>query len=163
MLLVAQNTDTLAAERQAINDATSRALSQATPALVEPSVQLGALQTLSTQTADRFRRFQDRQNTRLIAAEDDVPPAESNNSLYSYSYRGIYVIADGQQQRLFDYVDELNGQEEVEMIDVDNDGDTDALYFIGNSVYLKNSYQNTPATQQINTDAISDRDLLEDL
>jgi hypothetical protein len=44
------------------------------------------------------------------------------NSKYRYKYKGLYVEMKPKiTYRLFDYLDELTGKEEVKSIDIDND------------------------------------------
>ncbi len=72
----------------------------------------------------------------------------SNNSGYSYNYKGLYIIEKDKSYRLFDYIDELWGDEEFTNIDFDSDGDTDLLYLVNGQLYLKEniSIKNTTNT-----------------
>ncbi len=61
----------------------------------------------------------------------------SNNSGYSYNYKGLYVIEKNKSYRLFDYIDELSWNEEYTSIDFDSDGDIDLLYMVNGQLFLK--------------------------
>ncbi len=56
---------------------------------------------------------------------------------YSYTYEWIYILQDNHNYKLFDYTDELDGDEITQSIDVDSDGDNDLLYMMNNNLYLK--------------------------
>lgn len=67
------------------------------------------------------------------------------NGAYEYVYEGIYITQDGQNYKLFDYVDALRGDEEITLSDLDNDGDDDVLYLMDGTLYFKeNRKQQTP-------------------
>jgi hypothetical protein len=60
------------------------------------------------------------------------------------NYQGIYVLDDTKKQtRLFDWVGELSGDEEVILSDVDRDGDEDFIYRVGEVIYVKEHHTNT--------------------
>ena len=61
----------------------------------------------------------------------------SNNSSYSYNYKGLYVIEKNKSYRLFDYIDELSWNEKYTNIDFDSDGDIDLLYMVNGQLFLK--------------------------
>jgi hypothetical protein len=42
----------------------------------------------------------------------------------------MYILEDGKNYKLFDYVDILNGDEVPAVSDLDNDGDEDVLYMV---------------------------------
>ncbi|MCD5380636.1 VCBS repeat-containing protein, partial [Candidatus Gracilibacteria bacterium] len=93
---------------------------------------------------------------KLLASNTDTTQGEteenscqaSNNSEYSYNYKGLYIIEKDKSYRLFDYIDELGGDEEFTNIDFDSDGDTDLLYLVNGQLYLKEniSIKNTTNT-----------------
>lgn len=59
---------------------------------------------------------------------------------YSYSYSWIYIIENWKSYRLFDYIDEVNWDEWTKAIDFDWDSDEDLLYFVNNTLYLKENF-----------------------
>ncbi|MDD2907859.1 MAG: VCBS repeat-containing protein [Candidatus Gracilibacteria bacterium] len=63
--------------------------------------------------------------------------SQNANSDYGYNYEGLYILENNKSYRLFDYKDELQGDEETTIIDFDNDSDEDLLYFANNILYLK--------------------------
>jgi hypothetical protein len=68
--------------------------------------------------------------------------------MYSYEYKGIYILdKNGKQTRLFDYIDGVDGNEEIIYIDTDSDGDDDIVYRIENSLYYKENYKFSPDRQ----------------
>lgn len=74
-----------------------------------------------------------------------VGTSSSIASGYSPSFNGIYILTpSGYQTRLFDYLDELTGNEKVETVDIDKDGDMDYLYVMGGVVYVKYNHTNAP-------------------
>lgn len=83
-------------------------------------------------------------NKNLIAANNDSSNnwGSCNSSWntswdYSYNYEWIYILEDSKSYRLFDYLDELSWWEDTSILDYDNDGDEDMLYFVNGSLYLK--------------------------
>jgi len=61
----------------------------------------------------------------------------SNNSDYGYTYKGLYVVEDDTSYRLFDYLEEVDGDEQTTVIDLDSDGDEDLLYMSKWAIYFK--------------------------
>jgi hypothetical protein len=49
----------------------------------------------------------------------------------------LYVIEDDTSYRLFDYLEELEGDEKTKAFDYDLDSDTDLLYMVNDQLYLK--------------------------
>ena len=63
--------------------------------------------------------------------------ATNASQTHSYNYYWIYVLERWRSYRLFDYVSELKWWERTTPIDVDSDWDEDLLYFVNNTLYLK--------------------------
>ncbi|MCP4523251.1 MAG: hypothetical protein GY828_03460, partial [Candidatus Gracilibacteria bacterium] len=80
-----------------------------------------------------------------IAASACQEQAESE---YKFNYEGLYTIENrggkDHSYRLFDYLNELDGKEEITQIDVDGDGDDDILYKVGDELYLKENLNFEP-------------------
>jgi len=66
---------------------------------------------------------------------------------YEYTYEWLYVLEFDRHYRLFEYLDELRGDEYVTPTDVDGDGDDDLLYMMNNQVFLKENLKNTDAKE----------------
>lgn len=95
---------------------------------------------------------------KLLAAETDPTPSSDTanactygESDYEYRYKGLYVLEYDRHYRLFEYLDELRGDERTEAVDIDDDGDDDLFYFMNNTLYLKENYKNTPTKEYIST------------
>ncbi|PID86452.1 hypothetical protein CSB08_00530 [Candidatus Gracilibacteria bacterium] len=73
------------------------------------------------------------------------------NSKYRYNYKGLYILEGGENYRLFDYIDILNGNEETTIIDFDEDGDDDLLYMVNNKLYLKENLTKNKNKIYLNT------------
>ena len=80
--------------------------------------------------------------------------AEGSNG-YSYTYEWIYILQDNHNYKLFDYTDELGGDERTHPIDVDSDGDNDLLYMVDNQLYLKENLHRTSNTTHVSSPALS--------
>lgn len=64
---------------------------------------------------------------------------------YSPQYRGIYILTpSGVQTHLMDYVEYLNGSEQVDRTDIDKDGDSDYIYTMNGVIYIKYSTLKEP-------------------
>ncbi len=91
----------------------------------------------------------------LSAVWGDTPASESAgwvcqwNGAMEYVYEGIYVLQDDKNYRLFDYVDHLKWNEEIELVDSDNDGDDDVFYLTNGKLYFKENRKNTEAKNYI--------------
>lgn len=77
------------------------------------------------------------------------------NNGYSYTYEGIYILQDNHNYKLFDYTDQLSGDEQTHPIDVDNDGDNDLLYMVDNQLYLKENLNRNANDTYVNSPALS--------
>ena len=78
---------------------------------------------------------------------------------YSPKFEGIYILTpSGVQTRLFDYVEPLQGDETVNTVDIDRDGDSDYLYLMDGILYLKSSHAKEPSRQKDTTLTITDLD-----
>ncbi len=66
---------------------------------------------------------------------------QAKNSSYQRKYEWIYVIQEEWDTKinykLFDYLDELSGDETITSIDIDLDSDLDILYSVEEDLYLK--------------------------
>ena len=85
-------------------------------------------------------------NNNLLAATTDTLATESStqttcqlqaDSDYKYIYEWIYIVDWDITYRLFDYLDELNWDEEITEIDYDKDWDDDLLYIVNWELFLK--------------------------
>jgi len=66
---------------------------------------------------------------------------QTSTTAASYQYEGIYILdKNNKQVRLFDYIDAVDGKEELIYSDVDKDGDDDIIYRMDNSLYLKQNF-----------------------
>lgn len=71
----------------------------------------------------------------------------SSTTAASYQYEGIYILdKNNKQVRLFNYIDTVDGKEELIYSDVDKDGDDDIIYRMNNSLYLKRNFSNDVPT-----------------
>lgn len=80
-------------------------------------------------------------NTPVISHNNSWTCWVPNNSWYSYNYSWIYVLEKSKSYRLFDYIDEIKWDEYTKQIDFDLDSDDDLLYFVNNTLYLKENLE----------------------
>jgi len=91
----------------------------------------------------------------LWAVAGDTPQGESawwvchGNGAAEYVYEWIYVLQDDKNYRLFDYIDHLKWNEEIELVDSDNDGDDDVFYLTNGKLYFKENRQNSESKNYI--------------
>lgn len=80
---------------------------------------------------------------------------------YAPRFEGIYILTPEShvQTRLFDYVEPLQGDETIDVLDIDQDGDLDYLYLMDGALYLKSSHTKEPSRQKDTTLTITDLDL----
>jgi len=91
----------------------------------------------------------------LYANTSTVNSCEQNQSSpYSYVYKWIYILEWNTSYRLFDYLDELDWNEVTKIIDLDNDGDDDLLYFANNQLYLKENLKEKPTKKYVTTNPL---------
>lgn len=83
------------------------------------------------------------------SASDSLWGVCHGNGAQEYVYDGIYVLQDGRNYRLFDYIDLLRGDEEITLIDTDNDEDDDVLYMMDGKLYFKENRKNTQEKEYI--------------
>lgn len=95
----------------------------------------------------------------LYASHNGIPHSSSevnscsyggSGSGYQYNYEGIYVLEFDRHYRLFEYLDELRGDEYTTPLDVDQDGDEDLLYMVAGEVFLKENLKNTDTKSYVN-------------
>jgi hypothetical protein len=95
----------------------------------------------------------------LYAAHNGIPHSSDevnscsyggSGSGYQYNYEGIYVLEFDRHYRLFEYLDELRGDEYTAPIDIDQDGDDDLLYMVAGEVFLKENLKNTDIKSYVN-------------
>jgi hypothetical protein len=104
---------------------------------------------IKTEANNLLARIADTKNNLLAAntvthsSVSSGPSCQNKTNASRYNYKGLYVIEAGQSYRLFDYMDELDGQEETKIIDIDNDGDDDLLYFMNKQLFIKENMNNT--------------------
>jgi hypothetical protein len=68
------------------------------------------------------------------------------------------------QTRLFDYVAPLTGEEKADVVDIDNDGDTDYLYTMDGILYIKRSHikePNIPRDMTMNISSLDPKEIPE--
>ncbi len=75
-------------------------------------------------------------------------------SPYNYKYEWLYVMEWNTSYRLFDYLDELDGNEETQIIDIDNDTDEDLLYFANGQLFVKENLEQAPTKNYVTTNPI---------
>ena len=72
---------------------------------------------------------------------------EQASSPYRYDYKWLYTIEnvwwEDYSYRLFDYLEELTGKEEIRNIDSDNDGDVDVIYMMNGQIFIKENLETT--------------------
>jgi hypothetical protein len=61
------------------------------------------------------------------------------------------MTPSGVQTRLFDYLDALTGDEKVDTVDIDKDGDKDYLFLMDGVIYVKYNHTHTPTKIQDDT------------
>lgn len=117
---------------------------------------------LKNNDSDHRLAYSDSMSTLLSLASTDAatpafsagslsaPSSEASSTNPTYQYQGIYILdKNNKQTRLFDYVDGVDGTEELVYLDADKDGDDDILYRMDNSLYLKQNYDKTPSAVHI--------------
>jgi hypothetical protein len=67
------------------------------------------------------------------------------------NYKGIYILEQGTPYRLFDYLDEIDWDEEHRYFDYDNDGDQDITYMMNGVIYLKENLEETSNDRYISS------------
>ncbi|MDD2870584.1 MAG: VCBS repeat-containing protein [Candidatus Gracilibacteria bacterium] len=77
------------------------------------------------------------------------------SSPYSYKYKGLYILEGNTSYRLFDYLDELDGNEETKSIDIDGDSDEDMFYFVNGELFLKENLTQKPTKSYVTTNPIT--------
>ena len=91
------------------------------------------------------------ENPKLLASshESNSSDAKAPNSCsygggseYKYTYEGLYVLEYDRHYRLFEYLDDLRGDEYTTPIDIDGDDDEDLIYMMNNHVYIKENLKN---------------------
>lgn len=87
---------------------------------------------LENGAAFRFDAEEEKANLAADAAAD-----AGSAAAFQFVYAGIYVSDEGRQSRLFDYTEELLGNEEAVRIDVSKTGYDDVVYSMGSSLFLK--------------------------
>lgn len=76
------------------------------------------------------------------------------NSDYRYNYEWIYILEWDTSYRLFDYLDELKWDEEIDIIDLDNDSDEDILYFVNWELFKKTNLKNKSNNNYLSTNPL---------
>ncbi|MFK7779624.1 MAG: hypothetical protein QM490_00540 [Candidatus Gracilibacteria bacterium] len=92
-----------------------------------------------------------------LATESDLTSCQTqtdSDSDYKYIYEGIYILERDTSYRLFDYLDELDGNEIIKVIDIDKDGDDDLLYLANGQLFLKENLQRKPIKGYVTTNPI---------
>lgn len=77
------------------------------------------------------------------------------------NFQGIYVLDDAKKQtRLFDWIDALDGSEEVILDDIDRDGDQDFIFRVGNTLSWKSRHTQNPLSTYVSDPPSLQNDLL---
>ncbi len=63
------------------------------------------------------------------------------------------------QTRLFDYIDPVNKNTKVSVLDIDKDGDNDFLFVLDNKIYLKYNYTKSPSKIEDKKFSVSNLDV----
>ena len=65
---------------------------------------------------------------------------------YSPKFTGIYILTEPskKQVRLFDYTDLVTPKTRVDVTDIDQDGDKDYIFILGNALYVKYNHTSHP-------------------
>lgn len=96
----------------------------------------------------------------MIAATTANAVPESSSTLadgYAPNYQGIYVLTpSGTQTRLFDYITPVTEDTRVDSLDIDRDGDTDYMYILDGTLYVKYGWTQSPNKILDTTVKISD-------
>ena len=87
----------------------------------------------------------------------------SLTSGYSPKFQGIYILTEPtkKQVRLFDYTDLVTPKTRVDVVDIDQDGDRDYIFILGNTLYIKKTSTQSPtkivdtgrSVEELGTDA----------
>lgn len=103
-----------------------------------------------------FRFDIDEEQMKLAASSADEASSAMN---LQFVYQGIYVKDEGKQSRLFDYVEELQGNEEALLVDTAKAGagKEDVVYAMGSSLYLKRNLKSDVASHS--TDRVRSYDM----
>lgn len=101
-----------------------------------------------------FRFDADEEKANLAA---DAAAEMGDAASFQFVYAGIYVTDEGRQSRLFDYTEELLGNEEAVLIDVAKTGHDDVVYSMGSSLFLKRNLK--APTQTASSDDVEIYDL----
>lgn len=104
-------------------------------------------------------RFDAEEEKVNLAVEASSEASQAMN--LQFVYNGIYVKDEGRQSRLFDYTEELRGNEEAVLIDTSKSGvgNEDVVYSMGSSLYIKRNLKaSEPAysTDSVSTYELSD-------
>lgn len=126
------------------------------------SSQMDSLTEDTAILASEHQAFRAR-TSRLLAAASLAPVTPESGGYgtdgYSPKFEGIYIVTPkGVQTRLFDYIEPLQGEETVETLDLDKDGDIDYLYLMDGALFFKQSHIAEPARQNDDTLTILDLD-----
>lgn len=75
------------------------------------------------------------QLSRLMAVSGPLPATATPGTSAGYAplYEGIFILSPitKTQTRLFDYTDGVSAEDEVNIVDIDKDGDNDYIYMLG--------------------------------
>lgn len=89
-----------------------------------------------------------KQRLPLIADSGSLPdvPATPGSNGMPVQAKGIFIYnADlGVYERLINYTAEADSPSQLLFLDVDNDGDQEAIYSYGSNIYMKENYQKAP-------------------
>ena len=79
---------------------------------------------------------------------------KQSKSEYKYTYEWMYIVENNISYRLFDYIDNLNWNEETTIIDYDNDSDDDLIFMVDNEIFIKENLENEPVKTYVSTPPI---------
>lgn len=88
-------------------------------------------------------------DTRSAAVPSQSTCSSTSNDSVAFKYEGLYVLEGEQNYRLFDYTDNLRGDEEMTRADMDNDGDEEVIYMVDGKVFMKENLENTLVVSHI--------------
>ncbi len=98
------------------------------------------------------KKFLALETTNIPSNASSTSETGGNSWLYSYDYKWIYVInSNWKQSRLFNYIDEIDWNEEIVELDRDGDNDFDIVYRMRDWIYVKDSLKNQKQINNANS------------
>ncbi len=83
-----------------------------------------------------------------LTTQDDASTSSHNitssptTSAYMPKFEGMYVLTERShtQTKLFSYTELIRSEDRVDVLDIDNDGDKDYVFLLGDKLYVKNTH-----------------------